>query len=229
MTCPRATTAKTPAAVRASRPGTPWRRSRIESRQRCRPHALRESRRLSPPAVASGAPTDRIRSSGKRSRAGAPALLSRATMRAAAGEAPVADDIRLDRRDLDFVIFADQFHFGLRRDGPATLRAAGWPMVAEFVGVAGQPAVARLMPGFRPARTGVLALGLLIRGRRLGRRARRFVRTLKLTPAQSTRPCSAAANQCDPRAHGVRDWSPWRESRGNQRPRPKWSPKNGGG
>src|SRR5208337_518687 len=29
------------------------------------------------------------------------------------------------------------------------------------------------------------------------------------SPAQSTRPCSGAANQCDPCAHGFRDWTPW--------------------
>ncbi len=42
-----------------------------------------------------------------------------AAMRAAAGEASVADDIRLDRRYLDLVIFANQFHVGVRRHRPA--------------------------------------------------------------------------------------------------------------
>ena len=44
---------------------------------------------------------------------------ARATMRAAAGKAPVADDIGLDRRYLDLVIFADQFHVGVGRHRPA--------------------------------------------------------------------------------------------------------------
>ena len=104
----------------------------------------------------------------------------RAAMRAAAGEAPVADDMRLDRRDLDLVIFADQLHVGVRRKSPAALRAAGWFVIADFVGIVGQPTVVRLMPGLRPARTGVLALCLLVRGRRLGRIARGFIRSLQL-------------------------------------------------
>ena len=56
----------------------------------------------------------------------------------------------------------------------------GWFVVAEFVGIVGQPTVVRLMPGLRPARTRVLALFLLVRRRRLGRIARRLVRSLKL-------------------------------------------------
>jgi hypothetical protein len=43
-----------------------------------------------------------------------------ATMRASAGEAPMAHDIGLDRRYLDLVIFPDQFHLGVGRYGPAT-------------------------------------------------------------------------------------------------------------
>jgi hypothetical protein len=42
-----------------------------------------------------------------------------AAMRAVAGKASVADDIRLDRRDLDLVIFANQFHVGVRQHRPA--------------------------------------------------------------------------------------------------------------
>ena len=37
-------------------------------------------------------------------------------------------------------------------------------------------------------------------------------------------PCSAAANQCDPCAHGFRDWTPWQGARGNQQPRPRSAP-----
>ena len=42
-----------------------------------------------------------------------------AAMCAAASEASVADDIGLDRRYLDRVIFADQIHVGAWRHGPA--------------------------------------------------------------------------------------------------------------
>jgi len=51
-----------------------------------------------------------------------------------------------------------------------------WFVVAEIIGIVGQPTVVRLMPGLRPARTCVLALFLLVRRRRLGRSARRLVR-----------------------------------------------------
>ena len=47
------------------------------------------------------------------------AAIREGTMRAAAGKAPVADDIGLDRRYLDLVIFADQFHVGVGRHRPA--------------------------------------------------------------------------------------------------------------
>ena len=40
--------------------------------------------------------------------------------------------------------------------------------------------IARLMPGLRPARTGVLAFLFLVGGRRLRRVARRLIRLLKL-------------------------------------------------
>src|ERR1019366_10816979 len=55
-----------------------------------------------------------------------------------------------------------------------------------------------------PPRTSVLALLFLVRGRRLGRSPRRFIR-----PHQSTRPCSDAANQSDPSTHGFRDCNQW--------------------
>jgi hypothetical protein len=41
------------------------------------------------------------------------------TMHAAAGEAPMAHDIGLDRRYLDLVVFPDQFHLGVGRHRPA--------------------------------------------------------------------------------------------------------------
>src|SRR5664279_2350437 len=56
----------------------------------------------------------------------------------------------------------------------------GWYVVTEFVGIVGQPTVVRLVPRLRPARTSVLALLFLVRGRRLGRSPRRFIRPLKL-------------------------------------------------
>src|ERR1035437_3313942 len=80
----------------------------------------------------------------------------------------------------------------------------GWYVVTEFVGIVGQPTVVRLVPRLRPTRTSVLALLFLVRGRRLGRSPRRFIR-----PHQSTRPCSDAANQSDPSTHGFRDCNPW--------------------
>jgi hypothetical protein len=55
-----------------------------------------------------------------------------------------------------------------------------WSVVAEFVGIVGQPTIVRLMSGPRPARTRVLAPLLLVGGRRLRRIARRLVRSLKL-------------------------------------------------
>src|ERR1017187_2984610 len=56
----------------------------------------------------------------------------------------------------------------------------GWYVVTEFLGIVGQPTVVRLVPRLRPARTSVLALLFLVRGRRLGRSPRRFIRPLKL-------------------------------------------------
>src|SRR5271157_5953218 len=44
--------------------------------------------------------------------------------------------------------------------------------IAKFVRIIRQPTVVRLMPEFRSARTRILALLLLVRRRRLGRRAR---------------------------------------------------------
>jgi hypothetical protein len=74
----------------------------------------------------------------------------------------VADDIRFDRRKLDLVIFANQFHVRVRQHRPAASVATSWSMVAELVGIVGQPMIVRLMPGLRPARTGVLAFLFLV-------------------------------------------------------------------
>src|SRR5208283_4806548 len=56
----------------------------------------------------------------------------------------------------------------------------GWSVIAELIGIVGQPTIVRLMPGLRPARTRVLAFLFLVRRRRLGRSPRRFIRSLKL-------------------------------------------------
>src|ERR1035438_32852 len=55
-----------------------------------------------------------------------------------------------------------------------------WSVVAEVIGIVGQPTIVRLMPGLRPSRTGVLAFLFVVGGRRLRRSPRRFVRSLKL-------------------------------------------------
>src|SRR5664279_3098901 len=55
-----------------------------------------------------------------------------------------------------------------------------WSVVAELIGIVGQPTIVRFMPGLRPARTGVFAFLFLVGRRRLGRSPRRFVRSLKL-------------------------------------------------
>ena len=102
-----------------------------------------------------------------------------AAMRASAGEPPMADDIGLDRRDLDLVVFADQFPLGVRRNRPAARFANARRVVAEFIGIVRKPTVVRLMPGLGPARTGVLALFLLVGRRRLRRRARVLLRALE--------------------------------------------------
>ena len=98
---------------------------------------------------------------------------------ASAGEATVADDIRLDRRDFDLVVFADQVLPGVRRESQAAPLANARHVIAKFVRIVRQPTVVRLMPEFRSARTRILALLLLVRRRRLGRRARSLVGPLE--------------------------------------------------
>ena len=111
--------------------------------------------------------------------AGAGAFACSAAMRASAGEAPMADDIGLDRRDLDLVVFADQLRAGSRAKQPAARLANARRVVSKLVGIVRQPPVMRLMAGLRPAGTRVLPLFLLVRRRRLGRRARILIGTLK--------------------------------------------------
>jgi len=125
-------------------------------------------------------------------------------MPAAAGKAPVADDIGLDRRYLDLVIFADQFHVGVGRH--KTRRIAR----NELVCGRGSHRDCRpaddwcgSCPGFAPPGREFLAFLFLVGGRRLRRSPMTFCPVVEAgSPAQSTRPCSGAANQCDPCAHG---------------------------
>jgi hypothetical protein len=100
-------------------------------------------------------------------------------MPAPAGEATVVDDIGFDRRDLDLVVFADQFPLGVGRESSATLLANARHMVAEFVGIVGQPPIVRLMPELRPAGSRILALFLLVYGRPLRRGARILIGPLE--------------------------------------------------
>ena len=99
---------------------------------------------------------------------------------ASTGEAPVADDIRFDRRNLDFVLFADQFPRGVRRESSAALLAYARRVVAKLIGIVRKPTVVRLMPQLRPAGPRVLALFLFVRRGRLRRRARILIGSLKL-------------------------------------------------
>jgi len=89
------------------------------------------------------------------------------------------DHIGFDRRDLDLVVFADQVLLGVRRKSFAALLANARHVVEKFVGIVRKPPVVRLMSSLRPARTRILALLLLVRRRRLGRRARILVRPLQ--------------------------------------------------
>src|SRR6202046_913623 len=99
---------------------------------------------------------------------------------ASTGEAPVADDIRFDRRNLDFVIFADQFPRGVRRESSAALLAYARRGVAKLIGIVRKPTGVRLMPQLRPAGARGLALFLFVRRGRLRRRARILIGSLKL-------------------------------------------------
>ena len=54
-------------------------------------------------------------------------------MPASAGEATVADDIRLDRRDFDLVVFADQFPIDVGRKRAATRLANARNVVAKLI------------------------------------------------------------------------------------------------
>ena len=103
-----------------------------------------------------------------------------AAVLAAAGKAPVADDVRFDRRYLDLIIFADQFPIRVGGKCSAALLANARHVVPKLIGIIRQPAVVRLMPGLGAARTRVLPLFFLVRRGGLGGRARIFIGPLKL-------------------------------------------------
>ena len=100
---------------------------------------------------------------------GARAFASTHAKCASTGEAPMADDIGFDRRDLDLVVFADQFPRGVRRESSCELLAYARRVVAKlaYIGIVRKPTVVRLMPQLRPAGPRVLALFTLFvrRGR----------------------------------------------------------------
>ena len=135
--------------------------------------------------------------------------------------APMAHDIGLDRRYLDLVVFPDQFHLGVGRHRPAAELAMSWPVVVELIGIVRQPTIVRFMPGLRPARTRVLALGFLVGGRRLRRIARRFIRSLKLDHQLNQLVLAQALQISAIHAHMDSEIvTPWQGARGNQRHRP---------
>jgi hypothetical protein len=103
----------------------------------------------------------------------------RAATRASARVATMAHDIGLDRRYLDLVVFADQFERTVARKHAAAILANRRHVVSIRVGIVRQPPVVRLVTELRPAGPGVLALLLLVRRRRFGRRARILVGALK--------------------------------------------------
>src|SRR5277367_2002527 len=103
----------------------------------------------------------------------------RAAMHAPARETPVADHVGLDRRDLDLVVFPNQLSFRARRERPAARFADARRMIPELVGIVRQTTVVRLVAGLRATGPGILPRFLLVGRRRLGRRSRILVGTLK--------------------------------------------------
>ena len=88
-------------------------------------------------------------------------------------------DMRLDRRYLDLVVFADQLPRDVGGKPPAATFANIRRMVAKLIGIVRQPTVMRLVSKLRTARTGILTFLLLVRRRRLGRCAGVLLRPLK--------------------------------------------------
>jgi len=91
------------------------------------------------------------------------------------------NDIGLDRRYLDFIIFADQFHVGV--GATQTRRIARNELVCGRGSHRDCRPARRLCAhgrAFAPPGTGVSRVSLSVGGRRLRRSPRRFVRSLKL-------------------------------------------------
>ena len=103
----------------------------------------------------------------------------RAAARAPARVAAMAYDIGFDRRYLDLVAFADQLARVVTRKGAPAILASCRHVVAKRIGIVRQPPVVRLVTELGAAGPRILALLLLVRRRRLGRRARILVGTLK--------------------------------------------------
>jgi len=90
----------------------------------------------------------------------------------------VARDMRLDRRNVDLVVFADQLHRRVGAERPAAPAADARLVIDECVrGVAQFPSV-RLVSQLRPARTRTLPLRLLVGRRRLRRSPGGLLRSL---------------------------------------------------
>ena len=97
---------------------------------------------------------------------------------ARADEASMTRDMRLDRRNVDLVVFADQLHRRLGSERAAAPVANLRFVVDEGVGIVAQFAIARLVSQLRPARTRTLPLRLLVGRRRLRRSPGGLLRSL---------------------------------------------------
>ena len=91
----------------------------------------------------------------------------------------MADDVGLDRRKLDLVIFADQLFHCVQSEPPAALLADLRPVVAKLIGILRQLSIVRLMPWLGAARPRPFPLRLLVRRRRFGGIARVLLRSLQ--------------------------------------------------
>ena len=103
-------------------------------------------------------------------------------------------------------------------------------VIAEFVGIVGEPTIVRLMPRLRPARTGVLScFSFSCRWMEASTNCATSCPVAEAgAPAQSTPPCSAAANQSDPCAHGLEIGVPGKATRISGAVLPIAAPKMGG-
>jgi hypothetical protein len=106
-------------------------------------------------------------------------LDARAAKPAGTRETPVTRDVRLDRRNVDLVVFADQLHRRLGSERAAAPVATGRLVVDKIVGIVAQFAIVRLVSRLRSAWTGVLPLFLLVRRRRFRRSSRSLLRVLQ--------------------------------------------------